>query len=56
MTIWGLLIAAVSCAILISGGLDGLQSAAIIAALPFTFLILFIIISVFLYVKSEGAR
>jgi glycine betaine transporter len=53
MTIWGLLIAAVSCVILISGGLDGLQSAAIIAALPFTFLILFIVVSVFLYLKSE---
>ncbi|MDT8861949.1 BCCT family transporter [Alkalihalobacillus sp. MEB130] len=54
MTVWGLLIAAVSGALLISGGLDGLQSAAIIAALPFTFLMLLMIVAVFLHVRSEG--
>ncbi|KHF40137.1 glycine/betaine ABC transporter permease [Halalkalibacter okhensis] len=56
MSIWGLLIAGVSCALLISGGLDGLQSAAIIAALPFTLLLLLIIVSVFLYLRKEGRR
>ncbi|GAE27064.1 glycine betaine transporter OpuD [Halalkalibacter wakoensis JCM 9140] len=53
MTVWGVLIAAVSGAVLISGGLDGLQSAAIIAALPFTFLLILIIVCVLKYLKNE---
>ncbi|WP_136066152.1 BCCT family transporter [Modicisalibacter radicis] len=36
---WGLLIAAICLTLLIAGGLKGLQSAAVLAALPFTFIL-----------------
>ncbi|WP_129140636.1 BCCT family transporter [Modicisalibacter coralii] len=36
---WGLLIAAICLTLLIAGGLKGLQSAAVLSALPFTFII-----------------
>ena len=36
---WGLLIAAICLTLIIAGGLKGLQSAAVLSALPFTFII-----------------
>ncbi|MCT8467156.1 BCCT family transporter [Chromohalobacter canadensis] len=37
--IWGVLIAAICLTLLVAGGLNGLQSAAVLAALPFTFIL-----------------
>lgn len=37
--IWGVLIAAISLTLIVAGGLTGLQSAAVLSALPFTFII-----------------
>ncbi|GHB10323.1 BCCT family transporter [Modicisalibacter luteus] len=45
---WGLLIAAICLTLIIAGGLKGLQSAAVLSALPFTFIIfgmMFVLIS-----------
>lgn len=37
--VWGILIAAICLTLLVAGGLGGLQSAAVLAALPFTFIL-----------------
>ncbi|UCZ55047.1 BCCT family transporter [Bacillus shivajii] len=45
--IWGILIASIASVLLVSGGLEGLQNASIIAALPFTFIICFMMVALF---------
>ena len=42
--IWGVLIAAICLTLIVAGGLSGLQSAAVLAALPFTFILYMMIV------------
>jgi choline/carnitine/betaine transport len=42
--IWGVLIAAICLTLIIAGGLSGLQSAAVLSALPFTFILYMMIV------------
>ena len=42
--IWGVLIAAICLTLIIAGGLSGLQSAAVLSALPFTFILYMMVI------------
>lgn len=51
--IWGLLIAATSSVLLFSGGLSGLQSASIIAALPFAVIMVVMLISIFIMMTRD---
>src|SRR5699024_7805220 len=53
--IWGILIAGTATVLLISGGggLDALQTASLIAALPFSIIMLFMIASIFIMVKRD---
>ncbi|QGQ47701.1 BCCT family transporter [Metabacillus sediminilitoris] len=51
--IWGVLIAAITAVLIISSGLEGLQSVALIAALPFTVIMILISISLFKSMYSE---
>ncbi|MBU9721180.1 MULTISPECIES: BCCT family transporter [Bacillaceae] len=56
LVIWGLLISSIAGAILISGGIDGLQALAITTALPFTLLILLMMVSMLKSLKREGKK
>ncbi len=56
LVIWGVLISAIAAALLFSGGLQGLQALAIISALPFTFIILLMIVAVYKSLRREGIR
>src|SRR5699024_7458460 len=53
--IWGLLIAATASILLVSGGggLDALQTASLIAALPFAIIMIFLIISILIMFKRD---
>ena len=53
--IWGLLIAGTASILLVSGGggLDALQTASLIAALPFAIVMIFLIISIFIMFKRD---
>ncbi|MDR6224900.1 choline-glycine betaine transporter [Desmospora profundinema] len=51
--IWGFLISAIAAVLLLNGGLQSLQTASLVAALPFTVLLLFISASLFKALKSE---
>src|SRR5699024_9416070 len=53
--VWGLLIAGTASILLISGngGLDALQTASLIAALPFAVVMIFLIISIFIMFKRD---
>ncbi|WP_084031563.1 glycine betaine uptake BCCT transporter [Anaerobacillus arseniciselenatis] len=51
--IWGFIQSAAAAVLLASGGLDALQTAAIIAALPFTVVMIFMIISLFKELRRE---
>jgi choline-glycine betaine transporter len=42
--LWGVLIAAICLTLIVAGGLSGLQSAAVLSALPFTFIIYMMIV------------
>ncbi|SER85997.1 BCCT family transporter [Salisediminibacterium halotolerans] len=54
--IWGFLIAGTSSVLLISGGLEGLQTASIVAALPFAFIMLVMIFSLLLMMSKDMVR
>lgn len=43
--VWGILIAGIASVLLVSGGLEGLQAASILAALPFSIIICFLIVA-----------
>ncbi len=43
--VWGVLVSAVAVSLLIAGGLKGVQSAAIVAALPFAVVIVLLCVS-----------
>ncbi len=51
--IWGLIQSAAAAVLLASGGLAALQTAAIIAALPFTIVMIFMIVSLFKELRRE---
>ncbi|EJR46039.1 betaine/carnitine/choline transporter (BCCT) family transporter [Bacillus cereus VD107] len=52
--IWGLTIAAIAALLLQAGGLDALQIAAIIAALPFSVVVVLMVISLFKELRKEN--
>lgn len=51
--IWGILMAAISGVLLFTGGLEALQTASLIAALPFTVILLLLMISYIKMMKEE---
>lgn len=55
LVIWGLLISSIAAALLLSGGIEGLQSLAITIALPFTIIILIMLVAIYMSLK-EGYR
>ncbi|SDO12626.1 BCCT family transporter [Alkalicoccus daliensis] len=55
LIVWGLLISSIAAALLLSGGIEGLQSLAITIALPFTILILIMLAAIHMSLK-EGYR
>ncbi|MFP3345739.1 BCCT family transporter, partial [Halomonas sp. SIMBA_159] len=42
--VWGVLIAATCLTLIVAGGLSGLQSAAVLSAMPFTFILYMMVI------------
>ena len=54
LLVWGLLISGIATVLLLSGGLQGLQAAATITALPFGLLIILMIFSIVRSLKREG--
>ncbi|SHF87121.1 BCCT family transporter [Ornithinibacillus halophilus] len=51
--IWGILITAIAVVLLVAGGLNALQTASLISALPFTIILILIVISFVKMVKKE---
>lgn len=51
--IWGFLISGIAAVLLLSGGLEGLQTASFMAALPFAIVMLFMIVSLNRTLKAE---
>lgn len=51
--VWGILMSAIAAVLLYAGGLDALQSASLIAALPFTVLLLLLVIGMGKLLKKE---
>lgn len=51
--IWGVLITAIAVVLLISGGLDALQTASLISALPFTIILILIVIAFIKLLKAN---
>jgi glycine betaine transporter len=54
--VWGLLIAASAAVLLVSGGLDGLQTASIVAALPFAVVLLVALVALIKGLSQEMPR
>ncbi len=54
--IWGIVLAALASILLYVGGLEALQTAAIIAAFPFVFVIFFMMAALFKELQKEGRR
>ncbi|WP_018923485.1 BCCT family transporter [Salsuginibacillus kocurii] len=50
---WGFLIAGTASVLLISGGLEGLQTASIVAALPFAIIMVFMVISLLIMMSRD---
>src|SRR5690606_39109421 len=53
--VWGVLISSIALVLLSTSGLTGLQSASLVAALPFTVIIVFMMISLVKVVSKEVA-
>ncbi|WP_106496750.1 BCCT family transporter [Lentibacillus sp. Marseille-P4043] len=51
--IWGVLITAIAVVLLLAGGLDALQTASLISALPFTVILLLIVVAFIRMLKKE---
>lgn len=51
--VWGILMSAISVVLLYAGGLDALQSASLVSSLPFTVLLMLLMISMFKLLKKE---
>lgn len=54
--IWGVLMSAIAAVLLLSSGLQGLQTASLIAALPFTIILIFICLSIVKSFQGEKKR
>jgi choline-glycine betaine transporter len=54
--IWGLVMGAFAAILLLAGGLDALQQASILAALPFVFVILVMCVAVYRALGEEVPR
>lgn len=51
--VWGVLMAAISVVLLYAGGLEALQSASLVSSLPFTVLVIMLMISMFKLLRRE---
>src|SRR5690625_2009452 len=51
--VWGVLISAIAGVLLLAGGLDALQTASLVAAVPFTVVVLIMIIAIVKMLKKE---
>ncbi|MEK4797496.1 BCCT family transporter [Thermoactinomyces sp. FSL K6-2592] len=51
--IWGMLMAAITAVLIISSGLEGLQTAALISALPFTIILILMSFSLIKSLRQE---
>ncbi|PKR77089.1 glycine/betaine ABC transporter permease [Halalkalibacillus sediminis] len=51
--VWGVLISAIAAVLLLAGGLDALQTASLVAALPFTVIMLIMLAGIFKMLKKE---
>lgn len=51
--VWGILLSSIATVLLINSGLQGLQTASLVAALPFTFIVFLMIISLFKSIRGE---
>lgn len=54
--VWGLLITAIAIVLLLAGGLEALQTAALTSALPFTIIIIILMISFFKIIKKDNSK
>ncbi|WP_163971597.1 BCCT family transporter [Oceanobacillus halotolerans] len=54
--LWGILITAIAVVLLLAGGLDALQTASLISALPFTVILLIIVVAFLRMLKKEQAK
>jgi len=54
--IWGVLMAAITVVLIISSGLKGLQTASLVSALPFTFILIFMSITLFKSIYMDDKR
>ncbi|MGG1686051.1 BCCT family transporter [Pseudalkalibacillus sp. NRS-1564] len=52
--VWGTLIAAISAVLIISSGLQGLQTASLVAALPFTVILIIMCVNLFKSLRNEA--
>src|SRR5690625_3923095 len=51
--VWGLMLSAMAAIVLYSGGIDGFENMLIIAALPFSLIIIFMVLSLFKVLKNK---
>jgi glycine betaine transporter len=51
--VWGILIGAIAAVLLLSSGLEGLQTASLVAALPFTVILVFMCVSLLKSLSKE---
>ncbi|GAA5233736.1 BCCT family transporter [Verticiella sediminum] len=51
--VWGVLMAAIAAVLLVAGGLESLQTAALVAALPFTVLLLAMLAAIVKFIRHE---
>jgi glycine betaine transporter len=51
--VWGVLIAAIAAVLLLSSGLEGLQTASLVSALPFTVILLLMCFTLFKLLRKE---
>lgn len=51
--VWGALISGIAGVLLVAGGLDALQTAALVSAVPFTFIMILMAISIFKMLRKE---
>ncbi|MFD1609351.1 BCCT family transporter [Oceanobacillus luteolus] len=51
--VWGVLMSGIAAVLLIAGGLDALQTASLVAAVPFTVILLIMLASIFKMLKKE---
>jgi glycine betaine transporter len=52
--VWGILQSAIAIVLLVSGGLQGLQTASILAALPFAIIMVFMCFAIYIALNQEA--